>query len=329
MKNSPLMGMFQYLYVVFASTIGIAIVFFLFIKNWNSPFLTDQSGTNFLRVAAPSFIAFVFVIAALFAFLAVILLPLWKQFFDLLMESVSEQTGRTKVGTIILVLLGGLSFLMILQYYRQISGSFQILPHELWPEGLDDRVQVIVAGVMITILPIPLISLLIFERAFGISRKISLSPDNENELVSDAHNLIRFRKILQNTLLINGVAISVVPVMTAILRSAFINLYTVEVVEQTWPAIYPIMFGLGFTTVLIIFYAPAHLMLNQAGQQVRDALCPIRVFSDIETNMKKRKELDIWLQTNLDLAQNLKAGIATLVPLITSFLASIPGLKIF
>ena len=66
MKNSPLMGMFQYLYVVFASTIGIAIAFSLFMNNWDSPFLTRHPGTNFIVVAAPSFIAFVFVIAALF-----------------------------------------------------------------------------------------------------------------------------------------------------------------------------------------------------------------------------------------------------------------------
>jgi hypothetical protein len=129
--------------------------------------------------------------------------------------------------------------------------------------------------------------------------------------------------------LINGVASSAVPVLTALLRSAFINLYTAEVIERTWPIIYPIMYGLGFTTVLIIFYVPTHLMLNQAGQQLRDMLSPVNEFANLEDTMKKRRELDSWLQTNLDLVQNLKAGMATLAPLITGFLTSIPGLKLF
>ena len=78
MKNSPLIGMLQYLYVIFASTIGVAVVFFLFMKNWDSPFLTNHPGTSNYIVVAPSFIAFLFVVAALFAFLAVIFLPLSK-----------------------------------------------------------------------------------------------------------------------------------------------------------------------------------------------------------------------------------------------------------
>jgi hypothetical protein len=217
----------------------------------------------------------------------------------------------------------------MLQTYLQISDLFQILPANLWPTELGDRVQFVIVSIILTILPIPLISLLIFERVYGVVRKVASVIEDKNILVTDAHLLIRFRKILQNTLLINGVAISVVPVVTAIMRSAFIDLYTVEVVEQTWPIIYPIMYGLGFTTVLIIYYVPTHLMLNQAGQQLRDKLCPINEISDIDVNMKKRKELDDWLQTNLDIVQNLKAGIATLAPLITGLLTSIPGLKLF
>jgi len=330
MKSSfSLSGMLQYLYVIFASTIGIAIAFNLFMTNWDSPFLTHQPGTRYLLVLAPSFIAFIFVIAALFAFLAVIFFPMWKQFFDLLMESLSGKDTLSKLGVITIVLLGGGSFLVILQTYLQISDLFQILPPELWPTGLSDRVQTVVIAIVLTILPIPLISLLIFDRAYGIGRKVAFPIEDKTILVAEAYELIRFRKILQNTLLINGVTISVVPVMTAILRSAFIDLYTADVVEKTWPIIYPIMFGLGFTTVLIIFYAPAHLMLNQAGQQLRDAICPINNIADIEANMQERRELDDWLQTNLDLVQNLKAGIATLAPLITGFLTSIPGLKIF
>ena len=324
-----LMGMFQYLYVIFASVIGIGITFDLFLTNWNSPFLTRTPDTHQIVVAAPSFIAFVFVVAALFAFLAVILFPVWKQFFDLLKESLAGYQGVNKFGVILMVLSGAGIFLVTLQTYLQFSSRFQILPHGSWPEGLSERLGIVGLGVIITILPIPLISMLIFEQAYRVVAKLDTSVKDDETLMADARRLIQLRKILQNTLLINGVTISAVPLITAIMRSAFISLYTVDVVEKYWPIIYPIMYGLGFTTVLIIFYAPTHLMLNQAGERLRDALCPLSDVANIEADMKKRKELDDWLQTNLDLVQNLKAGIATLAPLITGFLTSIPGLKIF
>jgi hypothetical protein len=329
MKNSfAFPSLLQPLYVVFASLAGIAIAKALFAQNWESPFMT-VSPNGRINVLAPDYIAFVLVSAALLAFLAVIILPLWKQLFDLIRDGVADQSPFNKIGTIAMMLLGALSLIIILQAYLGFSSSFAIVPDGTWPDGLSERLNVLFVGIILTIIPVPLIGLMIYGMAHGIVKSIPSLKNDEKGLLEIAYTLIRYRTLLQNGLLIMGVIVSAVPVVTAIMRSAFIEVDKTGEIEMMWPIIYPIMYGLGFTTILVIFYAPAHLMLNQAGQELRDALCSINSLSDIEQNLKRRKELEDWLQVNLSLIENLRAGIVTLAPLITGFITSISGLKIF
>jgi len=330
MKRSLIfLSMFQPLYVIFASSIGFTLANALFMKNWNSPFLTRESNGHFVQVSAPNFIAFVFVVAIMLAFVTVVFLPLWKQLIDLVRENISGQNTLNKLGTLVMLLLGALSFILVLQVYTQISSSVRIMPEGLWPAGLAERLGVLLSISFIAIMPVPLIILLIFGKTYEVTKKISSHKGDEKKLLGFAYDLIRYRNLLQNCLLIIGVIVSGVPIITAIMRSAFMELDATGKVETMWPILYPLMYGLGFTTVLIMFYAPAHLMLNQAGRQLRDTLCPIDEISAIDKTINMRKELDDWLQINLNLVENLKAGVFTLAPLITGFITSIPGLKIF
>ena len=332
MKNSPLVGLFQYLYVVFAGILGISIAVKLFAQDRNSAFWqVDPINSNLVLVKAPVFITFIFFVAFIFAFLAVIFLPLWKQLFDLLKEGIWVADFRLRVGKVILLCVGELGFLLMLSVFFQIAGSIRILPHNITSDLRDllSQMRVLIACILVVVMPVPMISLIVYDMAYEIMKRLPMHADDEKALLSMAMTLLRYRKYLQNNLLLIGIVTSMVPILTAVVRALAIQVDTTGTVKDMWLDLYPIMYGLAFTTILIVFYAPSHLALNQAGSQLRDAICPISDTEELEVKMKKRKELDDWLQTNLDLFQNLKAGMATLAPLITGFLTSIPGLKIF
>jgi len=327
-RQFSFLGMLQPLYVVVASTIGIAAAKTLFMENWASPYWIKEPD-GLVQVLVPDFMAFVFVVAILLAFLAIVFMPMWKLLFDLVKETISGLGYFNKLGNIAMLLLGALSFLLVMRVALNISDSIRITPDGTISDELSLRLGVLIVCILVTITPIPLISLLLFGRAYELTEKIPLLEGDEPRLFEIAYQLLRYRNLLQNSLLVIGIIVSAVPIVTALLRSAIIELDKTETVATMWPMIYPIMYGLLFTTVLLLFYAPTHLMLTQAGQKLRDELCPIHDLSDMDKNMKRRRDLDEWLQINLSLAQNLKAGIITLAPLITSFVTSIPGLKIF
>ena len=125
--------------------------------------------------------------------------------------------------------------------------------------------------------------------------------------------------------MIAGIVVSIVPIATATLRSVLITTGYAD--ENNFPVTVMISYGLFFTMVLVLFYAPTHLLLTETSRKLRDGLCPIENVSKLEECLRQRKSLDEWLQTNVGLAQNLKAGIVALSPLISSFLASVLGIK--
>jgi hypothetical protein len=137
--------------------------------------------------------------------------------------------------------------------------------------------------------------------------------------------LLRYRSLVQNHLLIAGIVVSIVPVAAASLRSILIAIGTVT--EKSFPVTIVMMYGLFFTGIMILFYVPTHLLLTDSSRQLRDRLCPLDDLTQLEENLRKRKTLDEWLQTNIGLTQNLKSGIVALAPLVSAFVASVPGIK--
>ena len=104
-------------------------------------------------------------------------------------------------------------------------------------------------------------------------------------------------------------------------------LKTTEGSGQVFPIELVIIYGLFYTFLLLLLYVPTHLALNDASRALRDRLCPLDTLSNLKDTLDKRKALDELLQTNLGLGQNLRAGIFTLAPLVTSLLASILGIE--
>jgi hypothetical protein len=88
---------------------------------------------------------------------------------------------------------------------------------------------------------------------------------------------------------------------------------------------YVALYGLFFTVLLAIAFAPSYFALRAAGANLRDRTLPLPAptddrFDDIST---KRKALDEFLQTRLTALASFKAGLAILSPLAGSVAALI------
>lgn len=83
---------------------------------------------------------------------------------------------------------------------------------------------------------------------------------------------------------------------------------------------YVLEYGLFFTGLLAIAYAPSFLAMRRAGLRLRNKAYPMLApgnagFFD---RLEERRRLDEFLQTNLSANANFKAGVAILTPLAGS-----------
>jgi len=311
---------FQPLYVPFASAIGVAFVLALFI--WNYPSPNDPIGQKFVNV--PEFWIWVFELGVMSAFLTVVFGPLWKQFVNLLKEQISNRDTTRKLGIGVMLLLG------IAIYLALGSSIYWVVPSNpirlvVLPQGHHQRVMIIYGYALLTMLPLIASTLLVYKSILDKTRQIQPAGQDRAKLFGMAADLLRYRRLLQNYLLIAGIVVSIVPVATASLRSILIAIGNVT--EKDYPINIVMIYGLFFTAILILFYVPTHLLLTDSSRKLRDRLCPIDSLPTLEESLQKRKALDDWLETNIGLTQNLKAGIIALAPLVSSFVASVLGIQ--
>jgi len=312
---------FQPLYIPAASAIGFAFILLLFV--WNYPVPGDPIGQKFTN--APEFWVWISLLGLMSAFLTVVFAPLWKQFIDLFNEQISGQSAGQRLGLILLVAVGTVVYILLIALVYGVSLSVKFEFDTGFPVGHSERVRLIYIYALVTLLPLIGVILLTYKGVLDESKKISLMKRNEGRLLKAANELLRYRNLLQTCLLIAGIIVSIIPIATAMLRVILIT--TGYATEQNFPFLVVISYGLFFTMTLVLFYAPTHLLLTETSRRLRDVLCPVENVSALEERLRQRKSLDEWLQTNISLAQNLKAGIVALSPLISSFLASMLGIK--
>lgn len=117
-----------------------------------------------------------------------------------------------------------------------------------------------------------------------------------------------------------------VTITTAGSRAIFVGLGADSI--NNFPVTHAILFGLVFTILLLLVYAPVHFALTEASRKLRDSLCPIASMETLKDDMAQRKYLDEILQTNISIMDNLKYGFITLAPFVSSLLASVIGIEI-
>jgi hypothetical protein len=97
-----------------------------------------------------------------------------------------------------------------------------------------------------------------------------------------------------------------------------------ECVQLPFDQEYILAYGLLFTGVLGLAFAPSYFFMQRAGAALRDRVYPLprpghSTFFEI---VEKRASFDALLQTNISASATFKAGVAILTPLAASLLST-------
>ena len=115
-------------------------------------------------------------------------------------------------------------------------------------------------------------------------------------------------------LAIAGGIIGLATLATGALRNA------VLAVHLRFDAYYLLLYGLYFTGVLAVAFAPSYLAMRNTGARLRDRSFPLPDPNDSSCFdvLTKRKSFDDLIQLNLWASATFKAGVAILAPLASA-----------
>jgi hypothetical protein len=315
MKTIRSLRMVHPFWVLLMAAVGVILAWLLF--QWGYSIPHDPQGN-----VPAEFWVWLFLIAVFMAILAVFFLPMWALFLSLFKSQVaSEQNDRSRLTNLLLLLLSAVTLAFIVMAPNLYRLPLDIDVNQVLPPNHTQRMQLVYLVTFLVVLPIVLGILLVFTAVQKKMAQIQTAQD-ESRMFEIADELIGYRGILQIFLLAAGIILSLVPINTAALRSTLVAL------GGGFPIEYVIVYGLFYTFVLVLIYSPTHLAMTEASRALRDRLCPINSLSNITDAVDKRRALDDLLQTNMGLGQNLKAGIATLAPLVTALVASLLGINL-
>jgi hypothetical protein len=101
----------------------------------------------------------------------------------------------------------------------------------------------------------------------------------------------------------------------------------VNAIGIAFPSEFVLMFGLYYSALIALAYAPSYLALQAAGQRLLDANCPIPA-PDTPTfvpDLERRTTLEGLLQLNVAASATFKSGVAILTPLFGSLVGLLLG----
>ncbi len=103
------------------------------------------------------------------------------------------------------------------------------------------------------------------------------------------------------------------------------RLVRVECGELAFDARYVVAYGLLFTGVLGLAFAPSFLAMRRAGERMRDRTFPLPrphapTFDDM---VRRRAAFDALLETSLSATATFKAGVAIFTPLAASLVSTV------
>ena len=141
-----------------------------------------------------------------------------------------------------------------------------------------------------------------------------LSKADDKVDAAVVETFLSLQRDLNTMLAIAGGIIGLATLATGALRNA------VLAVHLRFDAYYLLLYGLYFTGVLAVAFAPSYLAMRNTGARLRD-----RSFSLPDPNdsscfdvLTKRKSFDDLIQLNLWASATFKAGVAILAPLASA-----------
>lgn len=149
-----------------------------------------------------------------------------------------------------------------------------------------------------------------------------LRPENPPTR-EDLERFLALRRDLTSLLAVAGALIGLATLATGALRLAVLATDRLQFASE-----YVVAYGLFFTGLLAIGFAPAFLAMRGAGARLRDSAHPLSAPNDADFAevIARRAALDVVLETNLSASATFKAGVAILTPLAGSLLGLVlPG----
>lgn len=325
MKPLNFSRFFHPIYLLTAGLLGAGILFAM-----SSPVfpLDCRDGANRFFCVPGFSVAFTLMVI-LWCMLTIFFIPGYAMFIWLFKEHIAGKDRSQRYQEMAQLLLT-FSIIAIISYLAS-QALYQFSPDAQghWNANVPKSLQFVIGMntlcLFLVLLPYILSIFLLHSVIRGISAKIqNTSPLKTDLSFSIINDLLTQRKILQILLIICGALLSMVPLIMVALRSILITID--PDFAEIYPVTYVILTGLACTLLLLFIYVPAYLELSIAGQQLRDVLYPLNSLSDLKDTLDKRRTLDDLLQTQISLTANLKSGILTFGPLVSSLLVLL-GIK--
>ena len=310
------------LIVLVAAAIGGAFGLLLLTWRYQPPVLPGSEGQ-----IVPEFTIWLFLIMVYTALLAISARADVGVVYPPVPEAPSRG-GRKKAAISLLLLL---LTTVLLGVIVANTALYRMLPSPNYQDVLDPthgmRMNFLYALTFLVLLPGVLGIVMIYLLGEHIHQQIGPGLSEEANFAL-GNDLLKLRGLLQYILLVCGIILSMVPVNTAALRATI--LAAKPELEPYFPITLVIIYGLFYSLLLILVYAPTHMKLVEVGRALRDQMCPIDglQLQNLNEVIARRKSLDEFLQTNIGIGENLKTGMITFTPLVTSLVLSLLGTKV-
>lgn len=150
----------------------------------------------------------------------------------------------------------------------------------------------------------------------------SVGDDDPKKVHLD--RLLHLKDALRTFLVLLGALLTIVTIAAAAQRKAVEQWGKVDnpnyVVDKIFPVEYVLLYGLMFSLLVALVYAPAHLTYVAVARRFRDRLVPlVQPTADTwQARLGQRKSFDELYELQSGTGANLKAAVVALTPLLAS-----------
>ena len=274
------------------------------------PFENDSASKDFLE--QPEFLLWLSLIMGMTALMTMLVVPLWR--------SLKPYKSHSQWVDIILA-----SIIMLILVIAPIPAARALSPIPS-PDFKYHSQKMIIVTIywFIAILPAAIGIWMIRATAQSVFSNVDRAKVKTRQVYL-CEKFILLRENLQRYVSILGILVGLITLATGALRNVQLAM---GLKESEYPLITVMAYGLYFTLLLALIYAPCFLTLQNAGRKLRDLIVSLDQPDSLIKIYKKRKDLNEILQLEINIVQSLYTGIAILAPLLSSLFSSILDLKI-